>query len=89
MSASFTESVVEDASLAWLEAHGYATGHGPSTAPGEPAADDIFGLPPQISIPSPPNLDFSFPNLSSSPSYLVAHSSVLPASSYDLKEAMS
>lgn len=63
MTASFTESVVEDAALAWLAGLGYATGHGPSTAPGEPAADDIFGSPPRISIPSYPNLDLSSPNL--------------------------
>ena len=31
----FTESVVEDAALAWLESLGYAVKHGPETAPGE------------------------------------------------------
>ena len=32
---SFTESVVEDATLAWLESLGYAVKHGPEIAPGE------------------------------------------------------
>lgn len=32
---AFTESVVEDAALAWLESLGYAVKHGPETAPGE------------------------------------------------------
>ena len=32
---SFTESVVEDAALAWLESLGYAVKHGPEIAPGE------------------------------------------------------
>jgi type I restriction enzyme, R subunit len=30
----FTESVVEDATLAWLESLGYAVKHGPEIAPG-------------------------------------------------------
>jgi type I restriction enzyme R subunit len=30
----FTESVVEDAVLAWLESLGYAVKHGPDIAPG-------------------------------------------------------
>ena len=33
----FTESVVEDAALAWLEGLGYAVLHGPEIAAGEPA----------------------------------------------------
>lgn len=37
--SNFTESVVEDASLAWLEALGYAVLHGPDIAAGEPAAE--------------------------------------------------
>jgi type I restriction enzyme, R subunit len=37
--SSFTESVVEDAALAWLEALGYAVLHGPDIAAGEPAAE--------------------------------------------------
>ncbi len=32
---AFTESVVEEAALAWLEALGYAVLHGPEIAPGE------------------------------------------------------
>ena len=39
MSAAFTESVVEDAALAWLEALGYAVLHGPDIAAGEPGAE--------------------------------------------------
>src|SRR5213594_1494956 len=35
----FTESVVEEASLAWLEGLGYAVLHGPEIAVGEPAAE--------------------------------------------------
>jgi hypothetical protein len=31
----FTESVVEEAALAWLESLGYAVKHGPEIAPGE------------------------------------------------------
>lgn len=33
--ATFTESVVEDAALAWLAALGYAVLHGPDIAAGE------------------------------------------------------
>lgn len=36
---AFTESVVEDAALAWLEARGYRVLHGPDIAVGEPAAE--------------------------------------------------
>jgi type I restriction enzyme R subunit len=36
---SFTESVVEEAALAWLEALGYAVLHGPDIAVGEPGAE--------------------------------------------------
>ena len=36
---SFTESVVEQAALAWLEALGYTILSGPEIAPGEPAAE--------------------------------------------------
>jgi len=39
MRAAFTESVVEDATLAWLEGLGYAVLHGPEIAAGEPAAE--------------------------------------------------
>jgi type I restriction enzyme R subunit len=31
---NFTESVVEDAALAWLESLGYAVKHGPDISPG-------------------------------------------------------
>lgn len=36
--STFTESVVEEAALAWLEALGYSIAHGPHIAPGEFAA---------------------------------------------------
>lgn len=39
MSRAFTESIVEDAALAWLEALGYGVLHGPDIAAGEPAAE--------------------------------------------------
>src|SRR5436305_711526 len=39
MSTPFTESVVEQAALAWLEALGYGVLFGPDIAPGEPAAE--------------------------------------------------
>lgn len=35
----FTESVVEDAALGWLESLGYQVLHGPDIAVGEPAAE--------------------------------------------------
>lgn len=35
----FTESVVEDAALGWLEALGYAVLHGPEIAAAEPAGE--------------------------------------------------
>jgi type I restriction enzyme R subunit len=37
--SSFTESVVEDAALSWLEGLGWAVLHGPEIAAGEPAAE--------------------------------------------------
>ncbi|MFZ5556684.1 MAG: hypothetical protein ACOZDY_08180 [Pseudomonadota bacterium] len=37
--SEFTESAVEDAALAWLEAPGYAVVHGPDIAAGEPGAE--------------------------------------------------
>jgi type I restriction enzyme R subunit len=41
---SLTESIVEDAALTWFGELGYAVGHGPDLAPGEPAAErDGFG----------------------------------------------
>lgn len=36
---AFTEFVVEDAALAWLEDLGYAVLHGPAIAAGEPGAE--------------------------------------------------
>ncbi len=39
MTAGFSESIVEDDALAWLEALGYAIKHGPEIAAGEPAAE--------------------------------------------------
>src|SRR5262249_15250186 len=39
VSATFTESVVEDAALAWLDALGYALLHGPNIAAGEVGAE--------------------------------------------------
>jgi len=41
---SLNESIVEDAALTWFGELGYAVGHGPDLAPGEPAAErDGFG----------------------------------------------
>ena len=41
---SLNESMVEDAALEWFGELGYAVGHGPHLAPGEPAAErDSFG----------------------------------------------
>jgi type I restriction enzyme R subunit len=37
--STFTESIVEDAALAWLEALGYTVLHGPDIAAGEPTAE--------------------------------------------------
>ena len=39
MSPRFTESVVEEAALAWLDGLGYAILHGPDIAPGETFAE--------------------------------------------------
>jgi len=36
---TFTESIVEDAALAWLEALGYQVRHGPDIAFGQPDAE--------------------------------------------------
>jgi type I restriction enzyme R subunit len=36
---SINESIVEDAALEWFGELGYAVGHGPHLAPGEPAAE--------------------------------------------------
>ena len=41
---SLNESIVEDIALGWFGELGYAVGHGPHLAPGEPAAErDSFG----------------------------------------------
>ena len=40
---SLNESIVEDAALEWFGELGFAAGHGPQLAPGEPAAErDAF-----------------------------------------------
>ena len=39
MAAAFTESIVEDAALAWLNALGFGVLHGPDIAAGEPGAE--------------------------------------------------
>ena len=39
MSQAFTESIVEDAALAWLDSLGYKVLHGPNIAAGEPFAE--------------------------------------------------
>jgi type I restriction enzyme R subunit len=36
---SLNESIVEDAALEWFGELGYAVGHAPQLAPGEPAAE--------------------------------------------------
>ena len=40
-STTFTESVVEEAALAWLEAGGWQIAHGPDIAPDQPSAERI------------------------------------------------
>jgi type I restriction enzyme R subunit len=41
---SLNESIVEDAALEWFGELGFAAGHGPQLAPGEPAAErESFG----------------------------------------------
>jgi len=39
--SAFDESMVEDAARAWFAELGYAIGHGPHLAPGEPAAGGL------------------------------------------------
>jgi len=39
MISHFTESVVEEAALAWLEALGYSVAHGPEIGCGQPGAE--------------------------------------------------
>jgi len=48
MSSSFTESIVDDVALAWLEALGYAVLHGPDIAAGEPVAELSDALTPTL-----------------------------------------
>ena len=44
MSGTFTDSVVKEATLAWLESAGWAIKNGADIAPGEPAAErDDYG----------------------------------------------
>jgi len=44
MNRSFTESIVEEAALAWLQSLGYSILHGPDIAPGEPFTErDDYG----------------------------------------------
>lgn len=43
MGSSFTESVVEQAALAWLESLDYTILSGPEIAPGESEAERIVG----------------------------------------------
>ena len=40
---SLNEAIVEDAALTWFGELGYAVGHGPQLAPGEPAAERSGG----------------------------------------------
>ncbi len=44
IASSFNESIVEDAALTWFGELGYAVGHGPHLAPGEPAAESACAL---------------------------------------------
>lgn len=48
MSTAFTESTVEDATLAWLEASGWRIAHGPDIAPDMPAAERRDTLLPRV-----------------------------------------
>lgn len=43
MSSGFTESVVEQAALAWLESLGWSVRHGLEITPGESKAERIIG----------------------------------------------
>ncbi len=48
---SFTESVVEQAALAWLESVGWRVRNGAEIAPGEPAAErDDYGRSSWLSV---------------------------------------
>jgi len=48
VTAAFTESTVEDAALAWLEAIGWRVAHGPDIAPDDLAAPTRPGCLAQI-----------------------------------------
>jgi type I restriction enzyme, R subunit len=43
--SNFTESVVEEAALAWLESLGWSVRHGLEIAPGEAGAERANGIP--------------------------------------------
>jgi len=43
MSQAFTESIVEQGALDWLESLGWVVKHGPEIAPGELAGEHITG----------------------------------------------
>ena len=43
MSQAFTESIVEQATLAWLESLGWAVKNGPEITPGELDSEHIIG----------------------------------------------
>ena len=47
------ESIVEDTALTWFGELGYAVGHGPQTAPGEPEANVKESLSVQTAEPKP------------------------------------
>jgi len=52
---SLNESIVEDPTLEWFGELGYAVGHGPHLASGEPAAErDSFG---EVSLFKTPSTD--------------------------------
>src|SRR3990167_5400013 len=57
--SNFSESIVEQAALAWFEALGYGVVGGPTIAPGEPAeerrtyADPLLPGPPRHAPPPP------------------------------------
>ena len=55
---SLNESIVEDPALTWFGEMDYAIDHGPHMVRDNITQtwDDVFGLPPRISIPSSPNL---------------------------------
>ncbi len=55
MTSRFTESIVEQAALAWLESLGWRVTHGLEIAPGEPGAErPEDGLVVQVSVKGSP-----------------------------------